>query len=217
MGCLGVEPAHGARSRGEASGRPRGRPLAFEPLERRDLLAGGVPTPDHVVIVFEENKDYSFANSPDYGIVGYPGCPYINSLVAGSDAAVFTQCFAETHPSQPNYIDLFSGDNQGVTDDSVPPDLPFTTPNFGAALLAKGLTFNGYAEDMPYAGYTGSQSGEYVSKHCPWVNWIGTGPNGIPAADSQPLTAFPSDYSTLPSVSFVMPNMDDDMHNFTCP
>ena len=71
--------------------------------------ANGVPQPDHVVIVIEENHSYS-------EIIGSPNAPYINSLAA--QGAVFTQSYAVTHPSQPNYLDLFSGFNQGVTDDS---------------------------------------------------------------------------------------------------
>ena len=33
---------------------------------------------------------------------------------------MFTQSYAVTHPSQPNYLALFSGDDQGVTDDICP-------------------------------------------------------------------------------------------------
>jgi phosphatidylinositol-3-phosphatase len=161
----------------------------MEPLERRELLAGGVPTPDHVVILFEENRDYNGTNGEN-GIVGYSGCPYINSFITGdntANAAVFTQSYALQHPSQPNYIEFFSGSNQGVNDDNVPPNLPFTTPNVGAALLQKGLSFAAYSEDLPDVGFTGATSGYYASKHCPWVNWQDAPANGIPAADNQPL------------------------------
>jgi hypothetical protein len=71
----------------------------------------GIAPPDHVVIVVEENHSFS-------SIIGSSAAPYINSLA--QQGALFTQSFAVEHPSQPNYLDLFSGANQGVTDDSCP-------------------------------------------------------------------------------------------------
>ena len=43
------------------------------------------------------------------------------------------------------------------------------------------------------------------------------GTNNIPASCSQPLTEFPKDLSKLPTVSFVIPDMDNDMHNIGAP
>ncbi len=168
-----------------------------------------VPTPDHIVIVVLENRYFN-------NIVGYQYAPYINdSLIA--KGALFTQSFGLAHPSQPNYIHLFSGSNQGVTTDDNPKNVPFTTANLGASLLAKGLTFTGFAEDMPSSGYTdsaytSSSGGIYVRRHCPWIDWQDATTNGIPAALSLPLSSFPTDYSKLPTVSFVIPNLQHDMH-----
>ena len=44
--------------------------------------------------------------------------------------------FAVTHPSQPNYLQFFSGSNQGVTSNSTPAG-PFSTPNLGAPSCAR--------------------------------------------------------------------------------
>jgi hypothetical protein len=156
-----------------------------------------VPRPDHVVIVVEENE-------ADDEIVDSPNAPYITSLAQQN--ANFTQSFAETHPSQPNYLALFSGSTQGVTDDSCPHS--FSTPNMGSELISAGLGFTGYAEDLPSAGYTGCGSGAYARKHSPWTNFP-----AVPAASNQPFTAFPTDYSKLPAVSYVIPNLNDDMHD----
>jgi hypothetical protein len=49
-------------------------------------------------------------------IIGNSNAPYINSLA--TSGALFTNSFAVTHPSQPNYLALFSGSTQGVTDDN---------------------------------------------------------------------------------------------------
>ena len=165
-----------------------------------------VPQHDHVVIVMMENHAYS-------SIVGSSNAPYINSLINGTSSASFTQSYGLTHPSQPNYIMLFSGDNQGVTSDVDPSTFPFTTPNLGGSLLANSYTFIGYSEDLPSVGFNGTTSGNYARKHSPWINWQDATSNGIPAINNQPLTSFPTDFSTLPTVSFVIPNLADDMHN----
>ncbi|NUP46957.1 MAG: hypothetical protein HOW97_06520 [Catenulispora sp.] len=161
--------------------------------------AAGLPRPDHVVIVIDENHGFS-------QIIGSSAAPYINSLAA--QGASFTQSFAETHPSEPNYLAFFSGSTQGVTDDSCPNN--FSGGNLGAQLIAAGLGFKGYSESMPSNGYTGCDSGLYARKHNPWVMF-----SNVPAADNLTFGSFPTDYSTLPAVSIVVPNLDDDMHDGT--
>jgi phosphatidylinositol-3-phosphatase len=171
-----------------------------------------VATPDHIVIVMEENHAYS-------QIAGSASAPFINGL--RSQGALLTNSFAVTHPSQPNYLALFSGSTQGVTSDSTPTHLPFTTPNLGAQLIAAGKTFIGYSESLPSVGYTGDNAGGssgYYRKHNPWVNWQQSGSppypaNNLPATVNVPFTQFPSDYTQLPAVSFVIPTQLNDMHD----
>jgi hypothetical protein len=158
-----------------------------------------------VVVVVMENHAYS-------QIIGSSDAPYINSLVRSG--ALFTQSFAATHPSQPNYLILFSGSTQGVTDDSVPPPgAPYATPNLGAELLQSGHGFTAFSEDLPAVGYLGASSGGYVRRHAPWTDWQGASANAVPASSNRPFSAFPSVYSQLPTVSFVIPNLDHDMHD----
>ncbi len=64
-------------------------------------------------------------------------------------------------------------------------------------------------------GFTGDTSGEYARKHAPWVNWQGTGPNHLPVKVSQPFSAFPTNFKKLPTVSMVIPDLQDDMHDGT--
>ncbi|WP_194908236.1 cell wall-binding repeat-containing protein [Catenulispora rubra] len=159
----------------------------------------GMPRPDHVVIAVFENTSAG-------SIYGNPSAPYMN-LLAGSGAK-FTNSFAIEHPSEPNYLDLFSGSNQGITDDSCPNT--FSTDNEASQLIAAGLTFTGYAEDLPSAGATDCTSGSYARKHNPWSNFT-----NIPVQDNQPFSSFPTDFTQLPTVSWVVPNLCDDMHD--CP
>lgn len=170
--------------------------------------------PQHVVIVMEENHAYN-------QIIGSASAPFINSLTA--QGTLLTNSFGITHPSQPNYLALFSGSTQGVTSDATPTNLPFTTPNLGAQLIAAGATFAGYSEGLPSVGYTGANAGGssgYYRKHNPWVNWQQTGnppypANNLPATTNLPFTMFPTDYSHLPGVSFVIPTQLNDMHDGT--
>jgi acid phosphatase len=161
------------------------------------LAAATVPRPDHVVLVMFENKKYSQIN-------GSSSAPYLNSLAG--QGAKFTQSFAITHPSQPNYIALFSGSTQGVTSDTCPKS--FSGGNLGQQLITAGLTFKGYSESMPSNGYTGCTSGTYARKHNSWVDFT-----NVPAASNLTYASFPSNYTTLPTVAFVSPNLCSDMHD----
>jgi len=56
-----------------------------------------------------------------------------------------------------------------------------------------------------------------MRKHNPWMNWVAATPTGsqLPGSVAQPFTAFPADPTTLPSVAFVIPNEQHNMHDGT--
>ncbi len=164
----------------------------------------GIPRPTHTVICVLENHGYQ-------QVIGSTSAPYLNQL--SSIGANMVEYYGLTHPSQPNYIMLFSGDNQGVTTDNAPVGTPFSTPNLAASLISSGLTFAGYSEDLPAIGSQVEYSGAYARKHSPWVHWQGTGTNQIPASCNQTLDNFPTDFNLLPDVSFVIPNLNNGMHD----
>jgi len=172
----------------------------FRSLSATAATSGVIPRYDHVVIVVMENKSIS-------SIVGNTtDAPYINSLL--SSGVNFTQSYAVTHPSQPNYLALFSGSTQGITDDTCPHT--FGTDNLGHQLIAAGYTFAGYSETMPSIGYTGCGYGTsgYVRRHNPWVDFSNLSPS-----TNLPYTSFPTDFTQLPTLSFVIPNLCNDMHD----
>jgi acid phosphatase len=156
------------------------------------------PRYDHVVVVVMENHGLA-------QVIGNPAAPYLTALAARG--ANFTNSHGIAHPSQPNYLALFSGSTHGIANDSCPHSFP-DADNLGAQLNAAGLGFTGYSESMPAAGYAGCISGSYARKHNPWVNF----PN-VPASANQAYSAFPVDYTALPAVSFVVPNLVSDMHD----
>lgn len=172
----------------------------------KGMAQNSPPKPDHVVIVVLENTAYGT-------IINSTKAPYLKSLANDPGNALFVNSFGMTHPSQPNYLYLFSGTNQGVTDNKLPAAAPFKTPNLGAELLKAGYTFAGYSEDLPSQGSTVEYYGSYARKHSPWVHWQGTGTNQIPSSCNKPFRDFPTDYSKLPTVSFVIPTLKNDMHD----
>lgn len=174
--------------------------LAAGPMTARfGLAAAAIPQPAHIVIVVEENR--SEAN-----IIGNKSAPFITALAASG--ANMVQSFAETHPSEPNYLAMFAGSTFGVTSDRCPVNAG-DAPNLGSELLAAGHTFAGFAEGLPAAGSPACTAGKYARKHVPWANFT-----NIPPAYSLPFSAFPmGNYASLPTVSFVIPNNDDNMHD----
>jgi phosphatidylinositol-3-phosphatase len=164
-----------------------------------DITAAAVPTPAHIVIVIEENKSQT-------NIIGNKSAPFINQLAA--NGAMMAQSFAEVHPSEPNYYALFAGNT--LVNDNVCPVNGGNTPNLGAELLARGYTFAGFAESLPAVGSADCRAGKYARKHVPWASFT-----NIPASHSLPFSAFPgpSNYAGLPTVSMVIPNLDNDMHD----
>jgi hypothetical protein len=157
-----------------------------------------VPRPAHVLVVVMENHSYG-------QIIGTSAAPYINSLAR--TGALFTASHAVSHPSEPNYLALFSGSTHGLTSDQCP--VTFTGANLGAALIAKHLTFKGFSENMPSDGYQGcGGTTGYARKHNPWVDYT-----NVPTASNLTYGRFPSSYGSLPTVSFVIPNLCHDMHD----
>jgi acid phosphatase len=141
----------------------------------------------------------------DAHIVGNPAAPFINDLARRG--ALFTRSSAITHPSEPNYLALFSGSTQGVADDGCPNR--FAAPNLAADLIRAGKTFAGYAEDLPGPGSAACSAGDYARKHVPWADF-----SNVPGSVSLPFTRFPAtEFARLPSASFVIPDLCHDMHD----
>ena len=222
--------------------------LAFGLNAQAAEAASTLPTPARTVIVILENHSASQVYGKDYS---FEDMAYLGTL-AGAGAVMTHATFAQTpygrtpagyagplpaRPSQPNYLYLFAGNNEGVLPEyfaqgAVPPgypyhgtasndtngDLlaharddvpvgignrqvpaamrPFTTPNLGAAVIARGGSFASFSESLPYPSYDeetfDSGSGLYKRKHNPVINWIdlGTGAaHPTPSANLLPLAA----------------------------
>ncbi|MFE4603869.1 alkaline phosphatase family protein [Kitasatospora indigofera] len=160
----------------------------------------GLPTPDHVIVVVMENHAYS-------QVIGSSSAPYINNTLKAGGASL-TNSYGLTHPSEPNYYMLFSGSNQGRTDDSCVGVGSINQPNLASELIAAGKTWASYNETLPSQGSTVCSSGKYAQKHNPWFGF-----SNVPTNTAYTFAQFPTDYTTLPKVSFVVPNLCSDMHD----
>jgi phosphatidylinositol-3-phosphatase len=155
-------------------------------LWSQTLAAGAasktVPQPDHVVVVIFENHSFDQIMDPRRA-------PFIDSLAARG--ALFVNAFAVAHPSQPNYFALFSGSTHDVRDNA---EHNFDAPNLAAALDAANESFVGYVE-------TGSPQ-----EHNPWESF-----NNARNVERN-LSELPTDFTQLPTMAFIVPNLNHDMH-----
>lgn len=162
--------------------------------------AAPLPRPAHVVVVIEENRGFEQIMDK------FNRNSYIHALA--KRGMLMTQSFGVTHPSQPNYLALFSGATQGVASNDCPHT--FATDNLASALRDNGLSFASYAESLPAAGSTVCTYGSYMRKHNPLVNWQDS---RLPPETNLTFADFPKDFARLPTVSFVIPDQQNDMHD----
>lgn len=159
-----------------------------------------LPRPDHIVVVIEENRGYAQIMDK------LNSNSYIHALA--KHGVLFTQSYGVAHPSQPNYLALFSGVTHGITNNACPNT--FDSDNLATRLLDSGLSFASFAESLPEVGDVTCMSGAYHRKHNPVSNWQGT---RLAAGLNKRFVDFPQDFSKLPTISFVIPDQDNDMHD----
>ncbi len=168
----------------------------------------GASTIQHVFVVVMENHGYD-------QVWNTSSSPYITSL--GNSNARATNYHAQTHPSLPNYMDLYGGSNYGITTDCNPSSsCHVSAVNLADNLEAKGLTWKGYMESMPSPCFLNS-SGDYTPRHNPFVYFddIRNNPARCTGHDV-PYTNLAADLTsaaTTPNFAFITPNLCNDMHN----
>jgi hypothetical protein len=165
--------------------------------------SAAVPRLGHVIVVVMENKSYDQVRTQTY----------ISSLI--NQGTVFTNSYAVTHPSLPNYIALWAATTMGVTTDACPPPgSPYTVQNLGHACEAAGLTWRSYSENLPSPGSTvcSADNGLYTRKHDPWTYF-----SNLNHLNERPYSDLAADMSQgrLPRLAFVVPNNDHNMHDGT--
>jgi phosphatidylinositol-3-phosphatase len=168
-----------------------------------------VPAFGRVWVILLENKD-------ETDVVGQPDAAYLGELIAEYGLATNYQAVA--HPSQPNYLALFSGSTQGITDND---NHDLAAPTIADQLEAAGRTWRVYAENLPAeacfaraeasgASDSPDGGGHYVRKHNPAISF--TGISGSPArcGNIQPLAAFDP---AATDFAMIVPNQCHIMHD----
>lgn len=168
----------------------------------------GLPHFAHVYVIVLENEEYA-------SLVGSSQAPYLNGLIAKYGLAA--NYFGVAHPSQPNYLALFSGSTQGVTDDGNH-DLPGT--NLAVQLEAGGKTWGVFAQDYPGGCFAGSSKsgagdgigkpGSYARKHNPAISFTDISSNTSRCAR---IASFASFDPAADDFELIVPNQCNDMHS----
>lgn len=165
---------------------------------------GIIPSSSHVFVVVEENHSYS-------QVIGSSSMPYLNSLA--NKYGLSTQYYANTHPSIGNYLMMTAGQTITNNDNYCS---TLTNDNIVRHLLTAGKSWKAYADSLPYAGYTGCGSGNYVKRHNP-LAYFSDVANSSEKYNLVPFTQFPQDLANhnLPNFSFIVPNLMHDAHDGT--
>ncbi len=166
------------------------------------------PAIKHVFIIAMENKSYSQVWSTS-------STPYITQL--GNTYARASNYHAITHPSLPNYLDIYAGSQYDISTDCSPSSsCHISARNLADNLDAKGLKWKGYMEAMPSPCYL-TTSGDYAPKHDPFVYFDDIRTNSTRCKSHVvPFSAMPADFgslSTTPNYAFISPSLCDDMHD----
>ena len=205
MPFLGINIVANAASQSAAL-RSRTGSLASQAADT--VLSGYSGSIKYVFLIVMENRSYT-------QVWNASSTPYITSL--GKSYARATAYHAITHPSLPNYLDLYGGSNYGITTDCSPSSSCHTgAKNLADNMDAKGLKWKSYEESMPSACYL-TTSGSYAPKHNPMTYFDDIRTNSTRCkAHDVPFTALSTDLgsaSTTPNFALITPNQCNDMHS----
>lgn len=170
--------------------------------------ASGIPHSSHVILVIEENHEFTEV---------YPsGMPWLASQ--GNTYGYATNYHADEPGSALDYYWLSSGSGEqayGCQGDGCPN--PIKSDNIFYELSKAGLTWKVYAQSLPSAGYMGGDYNAYVDRHNPakWYEYV----INTPAAQQNivPFSQFAQDMANnqLPNYSLIIPDVNNDAHDGT--
>jgi phospholipase C len=183
-----------------------------------------IPRYQHVFVIVAENKDFA-------EVVGSRNAPSLNALA--SEYGYATHFYAETHPSEPNYVALVGGYTYGIRDDDAffctphmeNPSCPHSdapgyvdhtvdAPNLASQLEAAHLDWKEYLESIPAPGSLVASAGMYAAKHSGFVNFASVQRDPRRAEHLVGFAQFAADLRAdrFPALAFVIPNVCDEMH-----
>jgi len=169
------------------------------------------PPSNHVVVIMEENRSATL--SAMY-------MTYLKSLADQYGQGL--QVYADSHGSWLAYGELtsglhpFNGQGLGGICNGDGCSQPITIDNIVRRLTAAGKTWRGYFQSLPYVGYMGYQSGNYVRRHNPFafysdVVYYPAQQQHMMPADPYMLQDIVS--NNLANFTWISPDLDHDAHN----
>jgi hypothetical protein len=184
------------------------------PAQRQSGPCGGSATPPtvyaHVIWIWMENKKFN-------EVIGNSDAPYETSLARL--CATATQYSSIGSPSLPNYLGATSGSPHGISNDGSPADHPIPANNLFRQVREQGGTARSYQESMG-GNCKMDSSGRYAVKHNPAAYYVGGSDRSACQADDVPLGGLEDgalrhdlDANTLPTFSFVTPDLCNDTHD----
>ncbi|SMB79808.1 alkaline phosphatase family protein [Deinococcus hopiensis] len=191
---------------------------AFLPL--LSLLSAGTARPapapsttfSHVFVIVLENHS-------EEAVIGNPALPKLGALAR--QGALATNDHGVTHPSLPNYVALIAGNDFGSHSDDA--GQRFRGRTLPDELEAAGLTWKGYFQSLPSAGFSGAFGGPlwtYVKRHNPFLLFPSIADRPARAARVVPLPQLAQDLRTgqVPNFALIVPDLCHDLHgSLACP
>jgi acid phosphatase len=182
--------------------------ISFQPVSAQNQTQEDPPSAAHVILIVEENHSFSAV---------YPnGMPWLSAL--GDAYGIATNYYSDESGSMLDYLWLSSGSGErafgcgGWGCEKI-----ITSDNIFRELDDRGLSWKVYADSLPYAGYMGVQSGEYVKRHnpAPWYSDVDY--KKSKQEKMVPFTQFSKDLAArkLPRYSLIVPNLMHDAHDGT--
>jgi len=175
-----------------------------------------VPRYDHIFLMILENHGFS-------QIIGNPAAPNINKLAGKFGLA--TSYFGVADPSEPNYVAMLGGNFFGIADDNAYYINAVSKPNLMSQMEAANLSWKGYLQSMPYAGYRGicypvkcngvpDLDPLYASKHNGITNFKSIQDSNAEFAKMGPLSQLNDDLANnnVPNFGYLIPDECNDMH-----
>jgi hypothetical protein len=180
-------------------------------------LTKATSTVPHIMLIVEENRSYAniFGTYAAYA-------PYINSLATTYVSA--TNWYAVQHKSENDYVELFSGSNQGI-----PVGKPYAAATLVDELHTAGIPWKAYVENLPSNCAKGAAANglydvfhnpfhyftRYGTKTGDWCNTANLSTEGVVAYPGASGLISDLDTTGAPDFVYVEPNDCDEMHGDT--
>jgi phosphatidylinositol-3-phosphatase len=162
----------------------------------------------HVILIVEENQSFS--------TVYHNQMPWLSAL--GDKYGIATNYFSDKKGSLLDYLWLSSGSSEpSFGCDGNRCTHTITDGNIFRELNKAAMSWNVYADSLPYSGFMGMSAGNYAKRHDPALWYSDVVNNPAQQRNVVPFTQFPVDFAArnLPSYSIIVPNLQDDAHNGT--